>query len=587
MILPDGDKRLIELAKQLTERCRVSQARRASMYRDYQMWAENGTLERRPATANLLYGHVDRLGSHLNSPSDLRFVIDTESEQPKDVMQRCNVAARVLSREWERSDIDIMFALGVVEALKYGCVLPKLIAREWSSGNERKVELAARLVMPWNFGVLNESVNSLTDQEAVCETVFLTRYEVMRRVRYLPDGESLYKRIVTTASPDSGVGGPDGFMHQVLLGATSAPVNQSAPMQAPGLVDVGGNQYPTPTVEVAEDLYPMHELWVKDDDQGDDWVTIQYIEPDIMIAPRTIRVNAFRGAGEAAREYRMKRKNIGIPDTLPYGYICPNVTPGRFWGRSELQDLMEPQKLLTGVLDDYRRLMAIQFDKLIAFVGFDGLTDEAAFVAAKNSGYFNLPPGASANDLTPKIPPEALPFVQYIVEMMERISGFSGKITAGEPAGSVRSDSQANTMIRMATPRLRDRSLLIERQEAAFADISLAALEAKEARVYWVDPEDGGKSDFLMSQLPDDRRVSVDAHSTSPIYHDDMSNLMLAGFKAGYVTPESMIEYLPYQHKDVLLQRYKEKAKAQQELMQQHPEFFARGGMRSKRKPAV
>ena len=559
MLLPDGERPLLELAQKLVERCNVSRASRAQQARFYAGWRQNGTQERQRATANLLYGHVEKVGSHLMSPSELRFVIDTEQDHPKETQQICAVAARVLTREWERQNIDVLFAQGVTEALAYGAVIPKLLVRDDGEEAHHKISIAARLVMPWNFGVLNETVNSLSEQEAMCETAYLTRYEVWRRVRFLPDGQKLYERIIANAIPDPGVGGPDGFMHEVLLGATTAPVNPSAPMQAPGLVDVGGDSFPNPQIAVAEDLYPFYELWVKND-KTEDWTTIQYIAPDILISPRN----------------GIRRANLFCPNTLPYGRICANETPMSFWGRSELEDLIEPQKLMTGILEDYRKLMAVQFDKFIAFSGQDGISDEMAYRQARKSGFANLGPNASAVDLTPKIPPEALPFIEFIRGIMPEISGFS-PIMSGQGEPGVRAGVHADTLLRTSSPFLRDRSLLVERQLAQFADSSLAAYEAKEAQVYWVDPNDGGKTDFRMNQLPDDRRVSVDAHSSSPIYHDDMTNLMTYGHRAGYITPQSMIEFLPYQNKEMLLQRLKDQQEAQKALLEKlGPEDFAR-----------
>lgn len=555
MILPDSDKDLLRIAKILVEQCRVSATTRAESARDFASWRQNGTLERQRATANLLYKHIESVSSHLMSPSELRFVIDTEHDHPKDTQRICAMAARVLTREWERQGIDMTFSQGVGDALAYGCVIPKLLIKESMAGNSRKIELNAKLVMPWNFGVLVETRNSLNAQEAVVETVFLTRYEVWRRVRHLADGKKLYERIISNASPDPGTGGPDGFMHQVLLGATTAPVNPSAPMQAPGLVDVGGNNSPQPTVMVAEELYPLHELWVFND-ETDDWTTIQYIEPDILIAPLA----------------HHRRANLFAPHALPYGRICPNED-GRFWGRSELEDLIEPQKVLTGVLDDCRKLMAVQFDKFIVFGGQEGITDEAAYRQARNSGFANAGPNGTVTDMTPKFPAEAQPFIGLVRDLMRDASGFSPIMTGqGEPG--VRAGVHADTLLRTSAPFLRDRSLLVERQLAEFADASLMALEAKEAQVYWVDPEDGGKTDFTMDQLPDDRRVAVDAHSSSPIYHDDNAQLMEFGLKAGYITPDSMIEYLPYQHKEILLQRWKDKEKAQAELIEKYPQIL-------------
>lgn len=560
MILPDSERDLTRLAEQTIEKCRVSMATRTQIAQKYSRWMENGTDAREPATANLLYGHIDRLASHLMSPTDLRFIIDFENEQPAEMVARGAVAARVLTREWERQNLDVIIAQAVGVALTYGCAIPKLLAGVSTEGRERKIELSARIVMPWNFSVLDESQNDISTQEAVCETVYMTAYELWRRVAHLPDGKRLYDRIIANARTDQGTGGPDGFVHEILLGAVNAPINPSLPMQAPGLVDVGGSdQTPSPMVQVAERLYPMHELWVKNDALNNDWTMIQFIEPDIMIAPL---------AGHS-------RKNPLAPDTLPYGVICPNRVAGSFWGRSEIADLIEPQKLLTGLLDDYRKLMGIQFDKFIGFSSQDQITDET-YGSARRAGWMNLGPNAAVNDLTPKIPPEALPFINFVMGLMDKISGFSNILSgSGEPG--VRSGIQTDTLLRTSSPRLRDRSLLTERQVAAFADACLAVLEAKEARCYWVDPNDGGISDFLFNQLADDRRVAVDSHSTSPIYHDDNANLMAFGIKAGFVTPESAIEFMDYPHKEVLLRRYREKVAAEMKLLKEHPELFRPG----------
>jgi hypothetical protein len=68
--------------------------------------------------------------------------------------------------------------------------------------------------------------------------------------------------------------------------------------------------------------------------------------------------------------------------------------------------------------------------------------------------------------------------------------------------------------------------------------------------------------------------VSVDSHSTSPIYHDDHANLISWGIKSQVLGPEDAIEDLPFSHKDRKLQRMKERAAQRQQMIQQHPEML-------------
>jgi hypothetical protein len=113
------------------------------------------------------------------------------------------------------------------------------------------------------------------------------------------------------------------------------------------------------------------------------------------------------------------------------------------------------------------------------------------------------------------------------------------------------------------------------------ADACLAAMREKDGRFYWLDPEDETDK-FLLADLPDDYRVSVDSHSGSPIYHDDHANLIAWAVKSGILGPEDAIEDLPFPHKDRKLQRLVQRAQQKQQFMEQHPEMLeGKQGMRS------
>lgn len=558
MRIPSKERDRLKLALDTIEKCRISQGRRASSYRQYGQWLETGRAAGGLALANMLYAHVDRLASHLFLASELRFAIDFENLYQKEWLEKGAVAARVVSREWERKNIDILFGQGVKESLTYGAsVLKQIGGRTHDNGFYFR---GARLVPPWAFGVYNESLNDLDDQEAFCETVWLTRSDVWRRIANLPEAEKLFDRIIGHANRDTNTGIPNNFMHQVLSTAILDVSLQNATQPTPGGIVQIGNDPNSPTLgpEIAPELFPMHELWVKNDETND-WTTFQVVEPDILIAPR------------------LKLMNLFAPEVQPYSLIQANHVTNYFWGRSELADLMELQAWLTSHLDDTKRLVGQQIDKILAFIGFDGINDEN-YGTFRESGYFSLPQGAEVKDLTPALPTNLLEITREIISMMERVSGFP-PIMSGQGEPGVRAGVHADTLMKTGSPRLRDRSLLVERQCASAADKTLALLEAKEAKAYWTQP-DKPETEFLLSQLPDDRRISVDAHSVSPIFHDDNLQLLSFGLKAGIVTPTGFIEQAPFAHKDILIHEYREAEKAKQEFMVQHPEFFAhqRGG---------
>jgi hypothetical protein len=173
------------------------------------------------------------------------------------------------------------------------------------------------------------------------------------------------------------------------------------------------------------------------------------------------------------------------------------------------------------------------------------------------------------------MPEQMIPLIGEILGLMDRASGFSN-ILSGQGEQGVRAGNHAETLQRNASPRLRDRALLVERNCASAADATLALFEAKKATVIWTHP-DKEESEFLLSQVPEDRRITVDAHSSSPIFHDDHEQLLAWGVKAGIVTPESAIEEMPFEHKDILLDRLRAKEAAQAALIQQHPEILTHG----------
>ena len=125
---------------------------------------------------------------------------------------------------------------------------------------------------------------------------------------------------------------------------------------------------------------------------------------------------------------------------------------------------------------------------------------------------------------------------------------------------------------------MRDRSLIVERQCAAAADLRLSIMEAKDGRTYWTDAKKPEESGFLLADLPDDRRIVVDGHTTSPIFADDHQQLLIGGLKLGLVDKESAIEQLPFQNRDVILSRHRaaeeKQAAIMSQLQQKDPDGF-------------
>jgi hypothetical protein len=298
------------------------------------------------------------------------------------------------------------------------------------------------------------------------------------------------------------------------------------------------------------------------------------IEPDIIITP-------FR-----KERVVMKMSNLLIPGDMqtqrhPYTLIQPNQMKGYLWGRSELADIIEPQMALSQGMDDANKLLGIQVDKILGISGMDGMTDER-FDAMHGAGWASSPPGTTITDLTPKFPPELLPLLKFYIEQINTLGGLSD-LMQGRGESGVRAGVHANTLIKTGSPRLRDRSLLVERQCAIAADLTLLLKTAKDGDRYWTKAdtmEEIQNTTFLLSDLPDDRRVAVDSHSSSPIFADDHQQLTAFGVKSGFIDGEEAIDDLPFPNKERKKQRLRIKQARQatqlKELEQKDPEAYAK-----------
>ncbi len=198
MRFPKKEKDIIKVSLDLIEQCNVSLSMRAATYRVYGQWIETGRAAGGLGTANMLYAHLKRTSAHIFSPTELRFNVDYINKYEKRQLEQAEMTGRVITDEWQRNDIDMIFSGGADLSLNYGASILKQNVHTTLDSDDRQVfdHMSGRIVFPWQFGVLNEGRNGLEEQEAVCETVYLSQYEVWRRIQHLPNADKEYKRII-------------------------------------------------------------------------------------------------------------------------------------------------------------------------------------------------------------------------------------------------------------------------------------------------------------------------------------------------------------------------------------------------------
>jgi hypothetical protein len=407
--------------------------------------------------------------------------------------------------------------------------------------------------------------------------------QVWQRICRLPGARDLMRKISANSNRGTTPDDPSNFLSHIL---STNQINTSgtvANMPSPGGVAVfGSSGIPIMTAKTDVDLIKFHEIWIKGET---DYVTIQLIEPDILIMPY------FSGDIMTRKTNALVPGNIGS-GLQPYTLIQPNEQSGYFWGRSEIVDLIEPQIMISQTANDARRLFGLQVDKYLAYSGVDGDIDEM-YDSMRSAGYTNLGQQGKVDDLTPKFPPETLPYMKSLIDNFNMIGGFPS-VLQGEGSAGVRADSHANTLLKTGSPRLRSMSLAVERNCAQAADLTLSLKEIKDGSRYWTKAdtmEDVEKSSFMLTDLPEDRRVAIDSHSSSPIFMDDHQQLVSFGAKIGWVGAEEGIKMLPFPNQELLVAKYREreagKAKQLHEALEKFPELgeklaakkFSKGAM--------
>ena len=534
--------------------CRNSAEQRRDLLKMYRSYYYCGTSNGDVALYNRCYPHIERLGAFLYSPTDVRFHIETDQSEGEEVEAMCNAGSRKLNRFFHQKNLDIVFAAAVAGALIDGCNILKGV---W--GQDGPEGWAIR---PQFFGVLREDIEDLDRQEAFVHSTYMTPTAFERTIAEHPDRKKIMAEVeasATTSKEEDEF--EDDYFHQIIVGGTQ-PVSMTTSAGS-GMVGVVGVPTPVLDPKVAHSLIRLDELWVQDRERQD-YTTIRMVKPKICI------------------EGKERRRNLcGLTDTLgkdadmkgfhPFIKVSPNEIQGYFWGMSEIASIYRLQDDLNDQLRSLTRLRKLKADPPRSAVGFAGLNLEKykafnrprGFVAEEN-------PNAKMQEHAPDMPEQLFAMLEKNLQFFDDVAGFT-PVMQGQGEQGVRSQQQAALLARNSSPRMRDRALLVERQCGEWGEFNFRLMQAKDA-----DIMREGTNEFILSQLPDDIKVVVDSHSSSPVYQEDNLKLSFALAKSGAIDSADLIMLTHPQHEDILIARAKARAAAQAKFMQEHPELMAK-----------
>lgn len=537
MIIEDNRDKITGFVSDLIDECRVTVDVRRARTRYWRDLFYTGKVDGVPVRHNKCFPHINKLASFLFSPADARFSIEVEGDETEATNQICEAGSRVFARKFSRANCGLTFGRAVKLALYEECCFTKMV---WTSKGFQP------FVIPQRFlGVLREDIEDLDQQEAFTHSFYQTPAQFKRLLGNHPDKEEILRKVKgSMTTPTSDIIN-DSYFHEMIVGGLQ-PISSAGVATGSGQAAVFALP-PSPQLspDVVQDLIRVDDLWVWDDDMND-YVTFRFVAPDILI------------------EGRYRRRNLSdIPAMQPFTKVCPNTVEGYFWGRSELGTLSGLQGLLNARIQDADELIARQARPPHAITGAQGVTQEKLRALLSRGGMFvDDSPTTKVTPMPPQVPTQLIQYIEMIENWFEEESGFPPTLSGYGDSG-VRSNAQAQTLVRASSPPLRDRALLIESQFSEYATKALKMQAAKDPSAYRYDAEDEkGKpreGRFLLSQLPKEATVFVDSHSASPAFSSDNINMAFALRKADAIDSEDLIEMVQPPRTDDLIQKAKKR----------------------------
>lgn len=554
--IPGTTADLVPFARDLIQDCYTSLPRRREMYRFFRSFYYTGSADGGGTKHNKCFSHIDKLSSLLFSPSEVKFDITFDEDEVGKFAGMGDAAARVLTKEYYRSRSGIIFGQALDVALVDGCSFIKKV--NGAHGPRSHV------VRPQFMGVLREDVADLDDQDAFVFSFYVTPNAFRRMIANRPDKDRVLAKVMTSAvrpTDDSGSESDGSYFHEIVMGGLAPITTTGIPTGQKGSVSPYATPSPMMAPEVAASLIRVDELWIMDDERQD-WTTIRYVAPDIIVEGAT------------------RHRNLSdIPKEQPFTKVCANEVPGYFWGMSELATVTPLQELLTARMNDADNIIKHQARPSRAYIGFNNINLERAAALMSLDGMLtDDSPNAKIETLAPEMPPNMLEWIAAIDSWFDDQAGIQ-PILQGQGEAGVRSGNHAGALMRTATPRLRDRAMLVETQAATDADLEFKMLQAKDAKVY----KTAEGQDFLLHQLPDDATVVVDSHSSSPAFSSDQLQVAFALRKADAIDNQDLLDMVPGLPRAAELKlkaAKREKEKAQ--FLQAHPELLQKGAGRKR-----
>lgn len=535
----DQSRRLLDLI----DSCATSRQQRQDKYGRMRIWYERGTDRAgMPARFNKIKAAVTQQASYLYNPEGTRFSLGLPPAHKKAWMKPAEVARQEFTRTWRDIGADVMFGEFVKMAGVYGAGLVKLLA-------EPEHAYSLNWIPPGDCAVLREDVPYLDRQDALVHWYYLTVPEVRLLVRGLKNADQIVTWAEEHATPGQQADQSSNMLQQIII-------NTAQPSPPIGTFPGGMTPWTQLTdlrAQVAEPLVECIEVWEKSDIKIDGKTHVDYWVSTV-IGTWTV----------------MERQNPVLPAVgdfeaeLPFVKVWTDPVLDYFWGESAIEKLLQLQDWRERRMGEIDELYGLQLDPpgFYSGPGMMPMGDEKKFTMRTRGALVQGGPQSKMDPLRPPMPDN--PF-----ELIDRVDGMFDEaiqmppILKGQNEQGVRAGNQLADLASIASGPVRNKALIVEDAIEVLATRLFHLMQRDDPTKYETD--DG--QEFLLAQLPRGTTVKVSAHTSSPIYAQDLSDKADRLLKAGAIDLADYVEMINPPRAEELMEKARVLMKAKAEMV--------------------
>jgi len=224
-------------------------------------------------------------------------------------------------------------------------------------------------------------------------------------------------------------------------------------------------------------------------------------------------------------------------------------------------------------LEDIRYIMSKQVRPSYFGSGFSSDTTEIRTAMDAEYGFVSGGEGnGKLEALAPEMPSDIFKEMEYFEHLFDELSGIGG-VVKGQSQPGVRSRGQTDTLAKLGSVRLKNRSMTSEDELDQIATVMLKLMQREDkTHMHYVSADTMQPTEFIAKQFDEDHVVKVDSHSMSPVFAEDNKQLAQQMLEDKVITRERFVDLMqPPQKQQIKAElrviEQQEKAQAQAEQL--------------------